>query len=210
MIKAFNFDNSYPLASNTYVLGKKGAGCIVFDLGSNSNDIIDFVKKNFKEVHAIMLTHGHLDHIRGVNNFLKSFPKTPVYIHKDDYEMLVDDKFNKAIFNEDIPEIDYDPILVEDNQIVDFGDFKIKVIHTPFHTKGSVCYLSIEDNAIFTGDTLFKQGIGRYDFSNSVPNMIQSSLIKLSKLNELLVCYPGHGLITSLKQEMENNPYFRG
>lgn len=210
MIKAFNFDNSYPLASNTYVLGKKGAGCIIFDLGIASNEIIDFVKKNFTLVHAIMLTHGHLDHVRGVNKFLKSFPKTPVYIHKDDYEMLVDTKINGSIFNENIEDIDYDPILVEDNQIIDFGEFKIQVIHTPFHTKGSVCYLSSEDNALFTGDTLFKQGIGRYDFSNSVPSKIQSSLIRLSKLNELLVCYPGHGSITSLKQEMETNPYFRG
>lgn len=210
MIKAFNFENSNQLAANTYVLGKNGGGCIIFDLGSTSNLVADFVKKNFKKVYAIMLTHGHLDHIRGVNNFLKVFPKTPVYIHEDDFNMLVDEKINGQIFNEEILEWNFEPILVKDGEVISFDDYKIEVIHTPFHTLGSVCYLSKEDNALFTGDTLFKNSIGRYDFSNSDPDKIQESLLKLSKLNELLVCYPGHGPITSLRQEMENNPYFRG
>ena len=85
----------------------------------------------------------------------------------------------------------------------------IKVISTPFHTLGSSCLLVEDDNALFTGDTLFKGSIGRTDLPTSDSGLVPSSLRKLVKLSELLVCYPGHGPHTTLKAEKENNPFFK-
>ncbi len=211
MVKVFNYDNCLEVTSNTYILGKKGEACIIIDLGTTSNEVIDFVKKNFKSVSGILLTHAHFDHYRGVNKFLKEFSNQdiPVYIHEDDLEMLLDTSINKRIFYQDIPDINFEPRCFKTGDKLKFGNLVIDVIHTPFHTKGSVCYLSKEDNALFTGDTLFKGSIGRSDFPNSTPEDIHSSLLKLTKLNELLVVYPGHGPITSIKNELNTNPYIR-
>jgi len=209
MIKVFNFDNDINLSCNTYIVGKKGGNCILVDLGSLDKTIYEFIDKNFKHVDAILLTHAHLDHIRGVNNFIKRYKDCQVYLHEEDYEMLVNPIYNKEIFNQEI-DINFDPILVKDNDTLNLGDIKIQVIHTPYHTKGSVCYLLKEENALFTGDSLFKGSIGRSDFSNSEPDKIASSLHKIFALNEMLVCYPGHGQITNIKQELLTNPYIRG
>ncbi len=210
MIKAFVFDNK-EFVANTYVIGKKGEKCVVVDLGSTSSEVSDFVRRNFEGVSAILLTHGHYDHIRGVSKFIKAMKKeVPVYIHKDDEEMLLSDELNRAVFHGEKVAFDFKLNLVNDGYVLDFNGEHFKVIHTPFHTRGSSCFLLEEDNAIFTGDTLFKNGIGRFDFANSEPDKVHSSLMKLVNLADTLVCYPGHGEITTLKAEKENNPYFRG
>lgn len=204
MIKGFKYDESNGLLiANTYILGKAGQDCIVFDCGDRSDTIVNYVKANFKRVLGILLTHAHYDHIRGVSHFLQAFPNLdiPVYLEEDDYEMLMNKDLNGGV------EVDFDPVLVKDNQILTFDDTKIKVIHTPFHTKGSCCYLSEEDNALFTGDTLFKDGIGRTDLPLGEPDKVESSLKKLAGLSEFLVCYPGHGDVTSLANEKKNNSY---
>ena len=99
-------------------------------------------------------------------------------------------------------------IPVEDGEMITINKIKFKVIKTPFHTEGSVCYLFEDDNALFTGDTLFKGSIGRTDLATSDPSKINSSLMKLNDLSEWLVVYPGHGGISRLGQEKETNPYF--
>mgnify|MGYP002515261098 CR=1 FL=1 len=210
MIKAFNFENDVnEFSANTYIIGKKDENCLIVDLGTTSDVIINYVKKNFKSVSGILLTHAHLDHIRGVNNFLKAFPKTPVYISKLDAPLLNEQNKFYDLFQEKVPLQNYPLNFVNDGDVLNFKNYIVKVIATPFHTKGSVCYLFSEDNALFTGDTLFKGSIGRTDLYYSEPNKIYESLAKLSKLPSQLVCYPGHGLITTLKEEKESNPYLR-
>jgi hydroxyacylglutathione hydrolase len=211
MIKAFRADEDPDeLIANTYVLGQKGKNCLIVDLGDKSDKIERFVKNDFRKVVGILLTHAHFDHIRGVSRFLRSFDYSiPVYLHEDDYEMLMTDAMNGSLNNHEKINVDFDPVLVKDGQILTFGDTSIKVIHTPFHTQGSVCYLDVEDNALFTGDTLFKGSIGRTDMPGGDEEMIVPSLLKLKGLSEMLVCYPGHGGITTLKEEKENNPFLK-
>jgi hydroxyacylglutathione hydrolase len=207
MIKAFiPKDDEDELIANTFVLGKSDQGCLVIDLGDESDKIVTYVKSQYKKCMGILLTHAHFDHIRGLTHFLSKFDyPIPVYIHADDYLMLMDPKLN-GVSGEGV-EINVDPKLVKDEEILTFDDTKIKVIHTPFHTAGSVCYLSEEDNALFTGDTLFKGSVGRDDFKGSEPEKMSSSLKKLIGLSDMLVCYPGHGEITNLGQEKKTNPF---
>jgi len=207
MIKGFiHEDNDEQfLVANTFILGKGGQDCIVFDCGDRSDTVPDYCKANFKKVLGILITHAHFDHIRGISHFLSCFnnQKIPVYIHEDDYEMLMNTDLNGGV------EIDFDPILVKDDQILTFDSTNIKVIHTPFHTPGSVCYLSEEDNALFTGDTLFKGSIGRSDLPLGDSTKVEDSLKKFETLSDMLVCYPGHGPVTNLGSEKKNNPYLK-
>jgi glyoxylase-like metal-dependent hydrolase (beta-lactamase superfamily II) len=208
MIKVFNNDCvSDCIISNVYVLGKKGYPCIVIDMGKASSEILGYIKSHHTKVEALLLTHGHYDHISGLNEFLNEFPNTPVYIHKTDESCLTDPRFNGSIGNKKKLSFDIKPTLVNDSDELEFQCAKVKVIHTPYHTRGSVCYYVKEDNAIFTGDSLFKGSIGRSDFANSQPEKITESLKKIMALSDYTVCYPGHGPITKLRDEKRNNPF---
>ncbi|MCI2068144.1 MAG: MBL fold metallo-hydrolase [Bacilli bacterium] len=211
MIKAFRHDDDVDeLICNTYVVGRRGKPCIVIDMGDKTDNVENYIKANNTKVLGLLLTHAHFDHIRGVKHFLNSFDYSiPVYLEEEDYEMLMTDSMNGAEEEHEKLNIDFDPVLVKDEQVLTFGELKIKVIHTPFHTQGSSCFLSEEDNALFTGDTLFKGSIGRTDFQGGDAQEVFPSLMKLKALSDLLVCYPGHGGITKLGEEKKNNPFFR-
>lgn len=210
MVKIFDFNNSSELSSNTYVIGKINESCIIIDLGSQDKKIYEYVSSHYSKCLGILLTHGHFDHIRGIPSFLKSFKyNIPVYIHHDDVQLLNNPVLNSSTLSGHQVKINIPVNEVNDNQIITLDKYSIKVIHTPYHTKGSVCYLFEEENALFTGDTLFKESIGRDDLMASKPSLKNDSLKKLVSLNEMLVIYPGHGEITNLKNEKQNNPYLK-
>lgn len=210
MVKIFEFNNGSELSSNTYVIGKINENCIIIDLGSQDKKIYEYVSSHYSKCLGILLTHGHFDHIRGVPSFLKSFKyNIPVYIHKDDVSLLTDPVTNCSNHSSHQIKVNVPINEVEDDQVIKLDKYSIKVIHTPYHSKGSVCYLFEEENALFTGDTLFKGSIGRDDLASSKPSLKNDSLKKLLSLNEMLVVYPGHGDITNLKNEKENNPYLK-
>jgi glyoxylase-like metal-dependent hydrolase (beta-lactamase superfamily II) len=96
-------------------------------------------------------------------------------------------------------------IMLQDGRSVEFGDARLKVIHTPGHTKGSICLLA--EKLIFTGDTLFAGGVGRTDFPESSHSDMMSSLKKLQDLPDNLVAYPGHGPLTTIGKEKRGNPF---
>ena len=210
MVKIFEFNNSSELASNTYIVGKINEGCLIIDLGSTDKKIYEYVTSHHSKCLGILLTHGHFDHVKGVTSFLKMFKyDIPVYIHGDDVELLTNPILNASQMMGHQVKVNINPVVIKDNEDLEISGHKIKVIHTPFHTKGSVCYLLEDENAIFTGDTLFKGGIGRTDLAASKPSLTNDSLKKLINLNEWLAIYPGHGEITNLKNEKENNPYLK-
>ncbi|MDD4532274.1 MAG: MBL fold metallo-hydrolase [Bacilli bacterium] len=210
MIKVFvNECNSDCIISNVYVLGKKGYSCIVVDMGKASAEIVEYIKSHHTKVEALLLTHGHYDHISGINEFLHEFPNTPIYISREDEICLSDPNFNGSNRHKQRISFDLKPILVDDGNELEFKCARVKVIHTPFHTRGSTCYFVKEDNALFTGDSLFKGSIGRSDFANSQPEKTTDSLKKLLSLNDYTVCYPGHGPVTKLKDEKRNNPFLQ-
>lgn len=211
MVKIFEFNNSSEFAANTYIVGKINDGCLIIDLGSTDKRIYEYVTTHHSKVLGILLTHGHFDHIRGIPTFLKPFKyDIPVYIHDDDVELLTNPILNASSSTGHQIKVTSNVTTVTDNEELNIGGHKVKVIHTPFHTRGSVCYLLENENAIFTGDTLFKGSVGRTDLAASKPSLMNDSLKKLIDLNEWLAIYPGHGDISNLKNEKENNPYLKG
>lgn len=210
MVKAFRFDNdTKEFSANTYVVGEKGGPCIVIDLGSTQTRVISYIKENHTSCLGILLTHGHFDHIRGLNNFLKEFNCT-VFIDFNDKDFLIDSKLNGSKYSEENQVIVKTTNIYEldDEDEINFGNgYLFKVIETPFHTNGSVCYLCEKENALFSGDTLFKGSIGRTDLPTGSERLVNSSLKKLLNLNPKLVVYPGHGETTTLEKEISSNPY---
>lgn len=198
MIKKFICGSFF---SNCYLLvnDKK---CIIIDPGLNFNKYAEIIKKEY-DVVAILLTHGHIDHIDGLKYF-----DVPIYIYKDEVPFLEDaDLALYSLFNvkKDFDVSRLNIVKINDNYLIDLLDFKIKVIHTPGHTVGSVCYLY--ENNLFSGDTLFNLSVGRVDFPTGDFKQLDSSLKKLFNLPADTIVYPGHGEATTIGFEKNNNPY---
>lgn len=208
MIKTFRFDTDRnEFSANTYVVGEPGGRCVVIDLGSTQDRVIEFIKNNFSSCSGILLTHGHYDHIRGIKKFLENFNCT-IFVHQDEKEVLENPKLNMSHYSEkeDISYNYSNMYLYDDEDEIDFKNgYIFKVIATPFHTLGSSCFLCEKENALFTGDTLFKDSIGRTDLPLGNERLINRSLSKLLLLDDNLKVYPGHGDETTLKREKEKN-----
>ena len=123
------------------------------------------IKSEGLDIRAILLTHGHFDHIMGIDDFLKEFD-VPVYVHEGDRETITDASLNQS----SVYTAGYTfskAVYTKDGQVLSFAGYDFKVIHTPGHTPGGVCYYVESENVLFSGDTLFQNSVGRTDFVNS-------------------------------------------
>ena len=188
---------------NSYLLLIENEAVIIDP--SESEKILNEIK-DYK-VKYIILTHGHIDHILAVNE-IKEKTNAKVAIHKDELNLLNNENENMAIsFNLKLKQITPD-ILLKDNQILEIGNKKLKIIHTPGHTQGSISILI--DNILFSGDTLFEYSIGRTDLpTGNLDQESDSIKTRLLTLPKDTIVYPGHGEKTTLKQEKENNPFLK-
>ena len=190
------------LETNCYIfadLEKKEAAII--DPGSDGNEIKREAEKYGLHIKCIINTHGHGDHISSNGKF-----KAPIYIHRLDADFLKNAELNmSASFGFSIKSPEADRIL-EDGDVIEIGDLKLKVIHTPGHTPGSISLLS--DGVVFTGDTLFMGGVGRTDFPySSQEKLISSIKEKLLVLDDKTVIYPGHGPLSTIGEEKRTGVY---
>ncbi len=206
LIKAFN---PPMVASNSYIIKDTESGeAAVIDAGLY-NDRFESVLKsmNIEKLKYILLTHGHFDHIMGVKRLQKSFGGE-IVIHEADADCLSDSKKSlSSVWGFECPAFECDKT-VSDGDILNLGEEKIEVIHTPGHTVGSVSYKT--EKIIFSGDTLFRASVGRTDFPGGSMEKILSSIKRLYSLDgDYRVC-PGHGGETTLSFERDNNPYTRG
>ncbi len=200
-------------AANTYLI-----------IGENNHTLIidptDFkrMETELQDLHpvAILLTHGHFDHICALCDLLEHYD-IPVYIHANDEEMLYDPIKNglhlfypHTPFRRPCGQI----IPIRDGDQLNFEGFSnpIRVIHSPGHTKGCACYLFNKPDSnptLFTGDVLFEGSIGRTDLYGGSAAEMQASLRELSKLSDDIVVCPGHGDATDIGTEKKLNPYLR-
>lgn len=194
------------LETNTYFISKNDQ-LIIIDpcLDPNNNPERIFEKINDKNVLAILLTHGHFDHISAVDMIVNKYG-CDVYMHEKEHHYLTDPQYNLSMQSPELVNINAKPkkLNLGLNKI---GIFEFDVFMTPGHTSYSV---SIDfNNHVFDGDFIFKNSIGRTDFITGSMEDMKNSIINFDKkyhnLNPKL--YPGHGPITQYQKEKENNPY---
>jgi len=180
----------------TYVI-QAGEGVILFDSSAEFESVKGVI--GGKPIFAVLLTHGHFDHIYNAKEYQDRGIK--LYIHRADQDCLYSDNNLAKYTGRSIADCKAD-VIVADGQELTFGDTKIRVMHTPGHTKGGVCYC-VKDS-VFSGDTLFYHDYGRTDLIGGSEQELTASVRKLLKqLDPKTVVYPGHGRSTTIQEERE-------
>lgn len=184
------------IATNCYLVSDN-QNCILIDPGGEALKIIEQIGD--KKLKAILLTHGHFDHVLALKDLCKRYPTAKIYLHKSDQILASQASTQAKMFGIDTPKIDRLFVDIKDGKEIYFGKQTIKIIETPGHTPGSVCYL-LDDN-LFSGDTLFYRSIGRTDFPGGNMEQMKQSLAKLAKLSDEIKVFPGHGELTIIGNE---------
>jgi len=197
-----------PFASNCYIVGsesnKEG---VIIDPGADAKEILKNVKDLGLDIKLIVLTHGHIDHTGAVKE-VKKTTGAEVAIHTDDAKSLQEQLLGR-LFGLSYPPPPPPDWLLKDGDSIDIGDLHLLVLHTPGHSPGGICLLG--EGVVFSGDTLFNFGIGRYDLPGGNGNQLMDSIhTKLMKLHDNPIGYPGHGPDTTIGTERRGNPFLRG
>ena len=195
-----------PIATNTYIpYNRETKECVLIDPAAMPEQIEARLKKQGLTPRAILLTHGHFDHILAVRALQEQLG-LPVYAHGSEADMLAHPERSSVPMDlRGFGVTDYKP--VRDGEMLDLIGFKWKVIHTPGHSCGSVCYYIEEEQVIFSGDTIFYHTYGRTDFpTGSFSEIVDSIKNKVfARLDGDIDIFPGHGESTTLKEEKKKN-----
>jgi len=179
---------------------------IVIDAGDSFETIREAISENGVKVKGILLTHGHYDHIACANE-LRELTGADIYSHELEKKMLENPEHNLSIRFARRLEVTPDKLFA-DGDVFSFADMQLRVIHTPGHTPGGVCFYDDQNAVLFTGDTLFRESIGRSDLpSSNHGDLITGVKEKLFALPDSVEAYPGHGESTSVGYEKKHNPF---
>jgi glyoxylase-like metal-dependent hydrolase (beta-lactamase superfamily II) len=199
-----------PMENNTYLLADTDAAqAVVIDPSFDSEFVLETVKRQGWSLSAIWLTHAHFDHIAGVETIQAAFPNPlPVGLHPQDLPLWREGG-GARLFGMQV-EPGADPsIEFEHGQVLEIGQEKVEVRHTPGHTPGHVIFYASQAGAAIVGDLVFYHGIGRTDMpggsQDMLINSIRSQILTLPQRTRIL---SGHGQETSIEEEMRGNPFF--
>jgi glyoxylase-like metal-dependent hydrolase (beta-lactamase superfamily II) len=190
---------------------EKARECLLIDPGMNPEPLIRFLDHEGLTPEMIVLTHGHVDHIGGVETVRQRWPKVQAAIHQDDAEMLTDPNANLSVLAETMVQARPAEILLgEDSPFLNAVGLRFQILHTPGHTPGGICLYSAKDEILFAGDTLFAGSVGRADLpGGDFEQLITGIRHKLLILPEQTKVYPGHGPATTIRNEKKHNPFLR-
>ena len=195
-----------PFQENTFVVRSVESNqTLIIDPGDDEVRIIEFIRSKKLIPLAILNTHAHLDHIGAVSKLKESF-NIPFYLHEE--EKMILDHYEEScemfgLLPKQKPKVDK---WLKNHKSLTIKDFKVKIINTPGHTPGGVCYEI--DNHIFVGDTIFKGSVGRTDLPGGNWDNLKKSLFQLiDTVNHEKIVHSGHGDDTTLKHELVSNPF---
>ena len=197
-----------PLGTNCYIISKDQQALII-DPGGDADKVKHYLEEHNLMPLAILLTHAHFDHIGAVHE-LRTSLNLDVYLHQNEANWIEEPELNRSILflgtSGAIKTIPPEHILQEGT--LQIGTFNFEVVHTPGHSPGSVTFIFHDEGFIVSGDVLFHQGIGRTDIPEGSITVLAESISKhLYTLPEHFVVYPGHGVKTTIGEEMYTNPY---
>ena len=195
------------LRTNCYlIINEETKELVVVDPATCPDYVISHVKSNGYVPKAILLTHGHFDHVMGIDGWVKEF-QVPVYLHEEEKKILEEPSLNLSeLFGTSYA---YNQTrCLKDGEVLELAGFCFRVIHTPGHTAGSCCYYEETEKVLISGDTLFCQSVGRSDFpTGSAGTLIRSIREKLFLLPDDVMVYPGHESLTCIADEKQYNPF---
>lgn len=190
-----------------FLINEETKETLVVDPADHADVITDKLKNQGLTLRGILLTHGHGDHVKAVDE-LRAFHKVPVLAHEAEEKLLADPALNLSfgIFRTRLSILADE--LLKDGQLVKLAGLSLKVLHTPGHTPGGCCFYSEADGVLISGDTLFCASVGRTDFpGGSMSTLVRSIREKLLVLPDETKVYPGHSEMTTIGQERKWNPY---
>lgn len=191
------------LAVNCCLLYDEERNAVVIDPGDDADRLIAYIRKENLRIQAILLTHVHFDHIQAVRE-LQAETGASLCVHEADVPALTDATYSMVMTPYDLSA---DRVL-HDGDVIKNGKLILTVLHTPGHTRGSVCYQC--GTTLFAGDTLFAGSIGRTDFAGGDFTAMRQSLARLAQLSDDIRVVPGHGEETTIGYEKRTNPFLVG
>ena len=199
-----------PLQTNCYILAcEQSMKAAVIDPSWNGQAIAATLDEQGLEATHILLTHAHFDHVGGLSE-LKRQTNAPIYLHPDAISMLQQATMQAAFFGLQIPAPPPPDEMLSEGQIIEVGELKLHVLHTPGHVPGHVSFHLPDHRVIFDGDVLFQQSIGRTDFAGGNHDLLMSSIWdKLMVLPDETQVFSGHGQATTIGDERGLNPFLR-
>lgn len=193
------------MQTNCYIVSNDENHCMIIDPGAQGKKVAKYLEENELVLDAILLTHGHFDHI-GAVDYLYDKYHCPIYIHHEDIEMLTNSRLNLSYLEKPFS---LSAPVTPASEHMEISGFKICWFHLPGHCPGaSMIYLE-DENVIFSGDVLFNGSIGRFDFPNSSKYDTLTSIEKIKTFNFDATLYPGHGPSSTLRSELLSNPYLQ-
>jgi glyoxylase-like metal-dependent hydrolase (beta-lactamase superfamily II) len=197
-----------PYEVNCYVASADSNEAVIIDPGADADDILNYLRTNRLKPLAYLLTHGHADHIGALNKLLTAHP-APALMHAEDQRWAFTERNQIPPFYP----AQYPPPAtlqgITDGEELLLAGIKFKVIATPGHTPGGVCFFVPDAQALFCGDTLFQGTVGRTDLPGGDGRILAQSLKKLAALPPETHVFPGHGPETTIGEERHTNIYFR-
>ena len=204
----------FPLGSlqtNCYIVKQEGS-CLIIDPGEEGKRIIQLLNKHKLTPKAILLTHAHFDHI-GAVDIVRDHYNIPVYIHEKEAKWLLDPALNGSQFFMigHLVRIKPADIILYKEETRTIGDFEMQIFETPGHSPGSVSFYFAQERVVFSGDALFKGSIGRTDLpGGNHQQLLRSIQENLLTLPEDTIVLSGHGDSTTIREEIDSNPFLRG
>lgn len=212
-----------PFETNCYIVTPGGSGivaqdttgepdsrCWIVDPGMDPEEVVEHLKAKGLHPEAIVLTHAHVDHIAGVADVLRAFPRVPIWIHEAERAWLNDPLLNlSGLAGASITAPGPDRLL-KDGEVLTLAGEPWRVLHTPGHSPGGITLVHDASKQAIVGDTLFAGSIGRSDFPGSDGELLARSIrTKLYTLSDDTVIYPGHGGTSTIGREKRTNPFVR-